>query len=692
MADISIPGVSDKYKTNDYIEALMKKERLPLTREQESLDRYKEQQSAWNTVNQKMSSLRTNTKSLYSFDNPFNNKLASSTNENAVTATPGREASYGSIKIDVIQPATADRFLSGDLDKDFKIPQGKYTFQVGEKTVSFNWKGGKITDFINSLNKRGANTIKASIVGVSNDKQSLLIESLKTGSENNLIFKDDALTFALKHEMIAKTKADFQEFGMTKQDFSSPELEFPVPAVEQNGMPEFTDKEVEWDEEEKRFILPPRSGLQLEIDESFLENKNNRIEFTFSTFEVEDITEELNIKRTTRPELGEAGKVTYEDVTVWNDKTKVELPPPPPVPLTPIAGEADFYARTKDGKEIQIETAQLAMDSETGEKTVQLDIKDYPDIQSIVVRNRNTGEAVALSTFQIYDVKKNLGYQAVHPVTEAKDAVIKYEGITITRPTNKIDDVVPHVTLNIFNPTEKTETIDIKPDKESAKDALIAFVGTYNQVIAEMNILSENKPEIISELDYLTRDEQEDAKKRLGMFQGDSSLRTGKSSMQSIISANYRWSENATVTMLNQIGISTRATGAQGGYSPSQMRGYLEINEKQLDQALEENLDQIKNIFGFDSDGDLIIDQGIGFQLDKQLTSWVQNGGIIANKNTTINGRIKASESKIASLEKQLDTKEAQLRAKYGQMEGTLNSLNSQSNTISNFANSGKQQ
>ena len=43
MADISIPGVSDKYKTNDYIEALMQKEKVPLNHEQESLDRYKEQ-------------------------------------------------------------------------------------------------------------------------------------------------------------------------------------------------------------------------------------------------------------------------------------------------------------------------------------------------------------------------------------------------------------------------------------------------------------------------------------------------------------------------------------------------------------------------------------------------------------------------------------------------------------------------
>lgn len=691
MADISIPGVSDKYKTNDYIEALVKKERLPLTREQESLDRYKEQQNAWNGMSQKMSSLRTNTKTLYSFDNPFNNKISSSTDENAITATPGREAAYGQIKIDVIKPATADRFLSEELEKDFSVPQGKYTFQVADKTISFKWKGGKLSDFVNSLNKRGANTIKAGIVGVSGDRQSLLIESLKTGDGNNLIFKDDALSFALKHGIISKTRADFQETGTSIKEFSSPREEFPVPAVEQSGMPEITNKDVEWDEEEDRYILPPRSGFEFFLSEEILENKNNRIEFTFSTFETQDITEELNLIRTTRPELQEAGQVTYEDITVFNDKSQVQLPPVPKALLTPIAGETDFYVRNSSGKETLIDTSSLAVDEETGEKTVQIDLKDYQDIQSIVVRNRNTGEAAAVSKFTVYDAKKNLGYEAVHPVSNAGDAVIKYEGITVNRPTNTIDDVIPHVTLNVFNPTEKTATIDIKPDKDAAKDALIQFVGTYNQVMAEMNILSENKPEIISELDYLSPDEQESAGKRLGMFLGDSSLRSGKSSMQSIVAGSYRWSENATITMLNQLGISTRAGGASGGYSASQLRGYLEINEKQLDKALESDLDQIKNIFGYDSDGDLIVDTGIAYQLDRQLGSWVQSGGIIANKNATLNSRIKASETKIATLERQVDNKEAQLRAKYGQMEGTLNSLNSQSNTISNFANNGKQ-
>jgi len=122
------------------------------------------------------------------------------------------------------------------------------------------------------------------------------------------------------------------------------------------------------------------------------------------------------------------------------------------------------------------------------------------------------------------------------------------------------------------------------------------------------------------------------------------------------------------------------------------MRGYLEIDEKKLDSSLESSMDEIKNLFGYDSNGDLIIDSGIGYAIDKQLTSWTQSGGIIANKNSGIDTKIKASEANIRKLESQLAQKETQLKNKYGQMEGTLNNLNAQSSTIQSFANGGKSQ
>ena len=690
MAEISIPGVGNKYKTNDYIDALIKKERIPLTREQETLDRYKEQQSAWRGVSQKMTELRESTKALYSFDNPFNNKLASSTNENAITAEAGRDAAFGQIKIDVIKPATTDRFISKELEKNASVPQGTYTFQVGEKTVSFNWKGGKINDFITSLNRRGNNVLKASLVGVGGNKQSLLIESLKTGDENNLIFKDAALSYALSNGIIEKTKAELTEFGTEKGELTNPPEETVLPEVEQTGLPAMRVDEIAV--EDGTIYLPPRTGFSIPVTENLTANESERIEFSFTTEEVDDITAEINERLTTRPELPDAGAASYEEIVIQNNPSETNLPPIPPEPLVPVIDAADFYVHNTDGTEKKIDVRGLAVDPNTNERLVSLSLKDYPDMDSIVVRNRNTGTAVSMTNFTAYDEKKNLGYQPVHAASRAGDAHIKYEGITITRPTNTIDDVVPHVTLNIHNPTEKTETIEIAADKEAAKNALIQFVGTYNQVIAEMNILSTNKPEIVSELDYLSPEEAEEANKRLGMFQGDYSLTQNKTQMQAIVAANYNWSETAPITMLSQIGISTRATGSGAGYTASQLRGYLEIDEKKLDSSLESNLEDIKNIFGYDKDGDLIMDSGIGVALDKQLGSWVSIGGIIANKNRGISQKITASETNIRRLESQIDRKEAELRAKYGQMEGTLNNLQGQANTINNFVNGGRQQ
>ena len=73
MAGLNIPGVTDKYNTSATVEKLMQIERIPLTREQNQLDEYKAQKDAWREINTSLTSLRDTTKSLYSFENPFNN-------------------------------------------------------------------------------------------------------------------------------------------------------------------------------------------------------------------------------------------------------------------------------------------------------------------------------------------------------------------------------------------------------------------------------------------------------------------------------------------------------------------------------------------------------------------------------------------------------------------------------------------
>ena len=431
--------------------------------------------------------------------------------------------------------------------------------------------------------------------------------------------------------------------------------------------------------------VPPRGGFTINVPQNIAEDTTKTLIFTVKGKEISDIAEAAN-KMPSEPDLPSSGNVTFGNITIYNNQSSVELPGSdvPKIPLEKIRTDSVLFAAFDDGTERELKLSSDAFSS--GGATVKVNLSEYPGIKSIVMRNANTGVEYSVSKIESVDEKASLGYTPVNAVSVAGDCVIKYEGITITRPDNKIDDVIPHITLNVAQKTDKPATIKIEPDTESAKDALINFVGRYNQIIAEINILSQNKPELISELDYLSADEKAEYKEKLGLFSGDFSLTNAKSMMQEIISGIYQDSEYSEITMLSQIGISTNATN-YSGYNPTKMRGYLEINEKVLDEALKNNLDSVKTLFGFDSDEDLIIDSGIGCRLDKQLTAYVQSGGILANKNSTLDRQIKASEQKIAKLETQLAQKEADLKSKYGQMESTLNSLEGQSNSINNFTN-----
>lgn len=681
MAGINIPGVTNQYNTNETVEKLMQIERIPLTREQKTLDSYKAQQDAWRSVNRKMTELRDSVKTLYSFDNPFNNKITSSTEEYAITADATRKATYESFKVDVIQPATADRFLTSELDSDTKVPAGTYTYKINDKSITMRWKGGSLQDFSNALNRRGGELLKTRVIGASKGKKTLSIESQKTGSENRLTFEDDAKTFAESSGMIIRIKPKTIEFGTNRNDYRNIQPETP----EQERLPQISAANLKISGE--NVVVPPRGGYALSIPETVLGTPGTHIQFAIKKQDATDITVALN-KQESKPVFPDSGTATFKDVTIRNAPIDASLPPEPEKkikPLDPISTSDVLFVKMKDGSEKHISTPGLLSGEET---KIDISLDDYKNIDSLVIKNRNTGISLSVTSVSALNPSENRGFVPQHAISSADDAIIKYEGITIRRPTNTIDDVVPEVTLNVFDKTEKTATIAVKPDVESAKEALITFVGKYNQSLAEINILSQNKPEIVEELDYLSSDEKKEKQEKLGMFSTDSSLTSLKSALQTAASANYKFGEDAKITMLSQIGIATNATN-YSGYTPSKLRGYLEIDEKKLDSELEKHLDDVRNMFGYDSDGDLIIDSGIGYKLDKQLTAYVQSGGVFAMKTSSLDARIKSSEQKIARLETQMDDKEAELRTKYGQMEGALNSLESQQNTIKNFSNSG---
>ena len=647
MAEINIPGVTaSRYKTDELIEGLMRLERVPRDRADEQLQLYKDQQSAWRQLSRQVSALRDSARALYSYNNPFTEKIGSSSNSAAVTVTATREAQDQSFSVSVVQKAAADSFLSGEIPKDATVAPGTYIFSVGDKNIQFSWKGGSYSDFVQSLNRRGEGTIRAQLIQTAPGKRALLIESLKTGAEQRLSFDGAALDLAIETGLIEKR-------AVASVSVSETEAE-----------------------------VPPGSSKAITFSSPLSPSASHVLEYTVSASRVVESEESLQPaeQAVSQPQIPLSGSITYSGITVINAESETSLsdPPAPPARPEPVETNSVLALRSTRGSSVPLPDIP-----QSGSQTFTVPLSENT-VDALLVNNGNTERSVSISGIKIYDPAAEGDFVPVNPVSRAQDAIVQYEGITITRPTNSIDDLVPGVTLVVHEQTDRPARINIEPDREAAKDAIISFVANYNRVIAEINILTQNKPEIIEEIQYFTAEERQAAEQKLGMMQGETTLNTLKSALQRITSNPYTADENSSFVLLAQIGISTRA-GSGGGIDASRLRGYLEIDEELLDSALETSIQSVKSLFGYDSDGDLIIDSGVAIAIDNNATPYVQTGGIFATRTSGLDTRISETERRITQLDQQLDRKEADLRQQYAQMEGALNRLESQSESISNF-------
>jgi flagellar hook-associated protein 2 len=229
--------------------------------------------------------------------------------------------------------------------------------------------------------------------------------------------------------------------------------------------------------------------------------------------------------------------------------------------------------------------------------------------------------------------------------------------------------------------------MEIRPDREAVKNALISLVGNYNRLMAELNVLTRADDRLIDELSYLSTDEADDMRKRLGAFAGDSALNQLKSGLQRAAAAPYPTEEERDLALLAQIGIATNTRSSGGaGYDPSRLRGYLEIDEKALDAALENKFPAVKQLFGSDTNGDLIVDTGVALSIETLSKPFVETGGVITLKTGTIDSRISQDKRRIDTMDRQLAAKEADLKMQYARMEGAYARMEQMSTSLDNFS------
>ena len=153
-------------------------------------------------------------------------------------------------------------------------------------------------------------------------------------------------------------------------------------------------------------------------------------------------------------------------------------------------------------------------------------------------------------------------------VQVAKNAVMEIDGITVTKASNTISDVVEGVTLNLLTTSSGASvTLAVASNQEAVKTSVTAFVDAYNKLDTTLRNLTK----------------YDSTGKASGVLLGDTTARSVMSQIKAVMTKAI--ATTGSFTTLGQIGVSFQSTGQ------------LALDSTKLTTAMSSNFNDIASLF-----------------------------------------------------------------------------------------------
>ncbi|MGL2730084.1 flagellar filament capping protein FliD [Helicobacter pylori] len=185
---------------------------------------------------------------------------------------------------------------------------------------------------------------------------------------------------------------------------------------------------------------------------------------------------------------------------------------------------------------------------------------------------------------------------------KASDSAFTYNGVSITRPTNEVNDVINGVNITLEQTTEpnKPAIISVSRDNQAIIDSLKEFVKAYNELIPKLD-----------------EDTRYDADTKIaGIFNGVGDIRAIRSSLNNVFS--YSVHTDNGVESLMKYGLSLDD------------KGVMSLDEAKLSSALNSNPKATQDFFyGSDSKdmgGREIHQEGIFSKFNQVIANLIDGG------------------------------------------------------------------
>lgn len=282
----------------------------------------------------------------------------------------------------------------------------------------------------------------------------------------------------------------------------------------------------------------------------------------------------------------------------------------------------------------------------------------------LVITSDDTGtdNALGFSDSSGTAILKELGIITVtgelNEISSAKNAELKVNGLSVTRSSNAISDVIEGVTVTLKKETQGQESFKVSQDVAKAKSAVKAFVDQTNSTLEFIQSkLSVGKPEEL---------------KSAGDLVSDPTLMRMQSNMRRLVSDSV---PNATgdYKTLAQIGVQLDRYGK------------LTLDDAKLTKAIEENPEGVLSLFAAESGDDL----GVAKRLDKYIASLTTTkDGVIDIKTKGLDSSINTLRDSIERMEMRVEQRMITIEKQFIALETAMTRMQSQQDWLYSQINS----
>ena len=236
----------------------------------------------------------------------------------------------------------------------------------------------------------------------------------------------------------------------------------------------------------------------------------------------------------------------------------------------------------------------------------------------------------------------------------AQDSVINYEGLTVTRSSNQVSDVISGATISLNETTLSSVRLNIVSDTSILKTNIKSVVTIYNDLQSLLTNLGK--------VDEASTDSTN------GSLASDSSmLNQIKSTIRTAIFADSG-TKAGNINALRDIGISLNRTGSMT-FSETKYSAAIAADYADVVTMLTANTNN-QNLFGTD-------EKGLSQDIATALEALTENTGVIAVRSKNAASSVLDYKDELAVLEKRMDAVYQRYLSQFAAMETIMASMDS---------------